>query len=148
MWDLAGLIFIFYQGILSPYRICFNDLATGGVAIFEIFQDLFFILDMFVSFNTGILEDGTLVMLRVPITINYIKMWFWIDLIASFPYSLVLSYQDYFDINSFHENNINKGVLGNAPQLLRILKFARIMRILRVLRVVKISKFILKVNVV
>ena len=99
-----GLIFILYQGVFSPYRICFNDMATGGAAVFEIIQDFFFLLDIIVSFNTGIYENGSLVMVRAPIVNSYIRMWFWIDLIASFPYSLVLSYNDYFDIDGSSDN--------------------------------------------
>jgi len=86
-------------------------MATGGVAYFEIVQDFFFILDVFLSFNTGIFENGTLIMLRAPITISYIKLWFWIDLIASFPYSLVLSPEDYFNVSPNKIDDSNTGVI-------------------------------------
>jgi len=104
-WDLLGLVFIIYQGIFSPYRICFNDMAVGGVAIFEIIQDFFFIIDIFISLNTGIYDNGSLVLQRKHITISYFKLWFWIDIVASFPYPLAISYQDYFDINNALSNN-------------------------------------------
>lgn len=111
-----GLIFILYQGVFSPYRICFGDNAYGGMAVFEIIQDFFFLGDIIVSFNTGIYQEGQLVMLRTPITISYAKFWLWIDLFSSFPYSMALSVEDYFDIRFKAEvdNNvlfkINKGI--------------------------------------
>ncbi len=105
VWDFVGLLFILYQSVLSPYRICFNEPAKGGMGIFEIFQDFYFIVDIILSFNSGTYEDGSIVMLRIPITITYLKMWFWIDLIASFPYSLVLSGKEYFYVFTEYESS-------------------------------------------
>ena len=82
------------------------DNAVGPIAIFEIIQDFFFLIDIIFTLNTGIHENGGLIMLRAPITIAYFKLWFWIDIIASFPYPIVISYQEYFSIyNANIEDN-------------------------------------------
>ena len=39
------------------------------------------------TFNTGFYKKGYLVMKRRDIVIEYMKSWFLIDLVASFPYS-------------------------------------------------------------
>ena len=43
------------------------------------------------NFNTGFYEKGALVMQRKHIVINYLKTWFMIDLLASFPYSWIVN---------------------------------------------------------
>lgn len=53
-------------------------------------MDSCFMLDIVVTFNTGFYKKGYLVMKRKDIIFNYIKTWFILDLLASFPYSWVM----------------------------------------------------------
>lgn len=53
-------------------------------------MDSCFMLDIVVTFNTGFYKKGYLVMKRKEIIINYIKTWFILDMLASFPYSWVM----------------------------------------------------------
>jgi hyperpolarization activated cyclic nucleotide-gated potassium channel 2 len=55
--------------------------------IFETFIDSLFLVDIIISFNTGFYKKGYLVMKRREIIMNYLKTWFIIDLVASFPYT-------------------------------------------------------------
>lgn len=68
---------------------------------------------------------GDLVFDRVKVLLNYLRFWFWIDLIAILPY-------DYFtgEESSSSSSDIFK--------IVRLLKFIKIMRLLRVLKVGKI----------
>lgn len=81
------MLFIFYQAISVPYRICFDVVLKDGWAIFEFVITLCFITDIVVAFNTGFYSRGSLVMNRREIAKNYLKFWFWLDLMASFPYT-------------------------------------------------------------
>jgi hypothetical protein len=65
---------------------------------------------------------------------NYLTTWFFIDLIASFPYSLVID-------QIFSGNTQQKG----TPQLLKLLKIVKFLRILRLLRLFKIRSLFFKV---
>lgn len=47
-----------------------------------------------INFNAGFYEKGVLVMQRKSIVINYLKTWFILDFLASFPYSWVFNYND------------------------------------------------------
>ena len=87
MWDLSCLLFIIYQAIVIPFRLCFDYEASGGIYIVESFMDCCFMLDVIITFNTGFYKKGYLVMKRKEIIKNYIKTWFIIDLFATFPYS-------------------------------------------------------------
>ena len=109
-WDIIGLVFVLYQSIFAPYRICFNDMANGGIAVFEMIQDFFFMIDILASFNTGIYKNGSIVMQRKEITMTYLKSWFCIDFVASFPYPIVISYEDYFNISESSKNELTDQV--------------------------------------
>ena len=90
IWDFTGLIFIIYQSVIIPYRLCFEVDAEGSWNVMETIIDITFIIDIFVSFNTGFYKKGYLVMKRKEITKNYLKTWFVLDLLASFPYEWVI----------------------------------------------------------
>jgi hypothetical protein len=46
-------------------------------------------MDIFVQFNTGFYSKGNLVMQRSKIVGHYVRNWFFIDLVASFPYAWI-----------------------------------------------------------
>lgn len=50
-------------------------------------------------------------MLRGSITLAYVKLWFWIDLLASFPYSLALDHADYFNVMDKPPADTSSGVI-------------------------------------
>ena len=51
-------------------------------------------LDVLISFNTGVELAGLVSLNRFDIAREYLKSWFWIDLISGFPLDLVLEGQD------------------------------------------------------
>lgn len=57
-------------------------------------MDVSFMIDIVVTFNTGFYRKGYLVMKRKDIIKNYLKTWFILDLLASFPYSWVFTEND------------------------------------------------------
>jgi hyperpolarization activated cyclic nucleotide-gated potassium channel 2 len=48
-----------------------------------------FLIDIGVNFNTAFYKMGIYVTARCEIAKNYLKFWFWLDFIASFPYDWV-----------------------------------------------------------
>ena len=90
IWDVLGFIFIVYQSLLVPYRISFDQEATGDIYYFELLQDVYFMTDILVCFNTGAYIDGALVMRRKDSMLHYIKTWFLLDILASFPYDMMI----------------------------------------------------------
>ena len=45
-WDISGLVFIIYQSILIPFRLCFDVDATGSTAVWEFMIDICFMVDI------------------------------------------------------------------------------------------------------
>ncbi len=74
-WNFIGIFFIIYQGIVLPYRICFNSPASGFAGYFEMIQDFYFMIDIILSLNTGFYNKGNIIMLRKQILLNYFKLW-------------------------------------------------------------------------
>lgn len=72
-------------------------------------------------------------MKRLRVTLEYLKLWFWLDLLASFPYEMI------FNINSDPDAAVPDLKL---LQLSRLLKIARFLRVLRLLRVLKLKRLI------
>jgi len=92
-------------------------LASGGLKIFENLQDLFFIIDFFIGLNTGIYINGFLIMNRKEVFYENLKLWFWIDFLSSFPYSLIISPSSYFDIyllNTQEDAELNNVKFSNS----------------------------------
>ena len=89
-WDIIIIIILFYTATYAPYRIAFaDDSPTGFLRALEIFVDVVFISDIFVTFLTPYERyDGSLVYNHRKIAISYVTGAFWIDFIASFPTEL------------------------------------------------------------
>lgn len=68
-------------------------------------------------------------MKRKQIILNYIKTWFFIDVIATFPYQWIIGYDMWLSENTY-----------KTPALLRLLKVMRFIRFLRLLRVLKLQR--------
>ena len=90
IWDVLGFFFIVYQSLVVPYRISFDQEATGDIYYFELLQDVYFMTDILVCFNTGAYIDGALVMRRKDSMLHYMKTWFLLDILASFPYDMMI----------------------------------------------------------
>lgn len=86
-WDFIGMFFILYLAIVIPYRFCFKARAFGNFKFFEVFIDIFFIVDLGLNCVTGYYKRGNLVMKRGPIFRHYLRTWFIIDFISTLPIS-------------------------------------------------------------
>lgn len=80
------MFLIFYEILSIPFRISF-DLEIS--AEFGNFITAIFLIDIAVTFNTAVWIKGNINYQYSAIFKQYIKLWFWLDLIASFPYDMV-----------------------------------------------------------
>jgi hypothetical protein len=125
-WSLLLILLLLYSAFVSPVRIAFADSdAEEGMAwvVIEAVVDILFGLDIFVNFISAYYDDDdNLIGSRRTIVINYMKLWFWIDLLASFPFQLVFS-----------------GIpeLPTYNDLLRLLRLPRLYRLFKVLKLTK-----------
>lgn len=122
-----------YTAIIVPYRTAFVDETTTGWFYLEIFLDALFVVDLFVNFMSAVEINDEEVDIRFKaIAKNYMKGWFFLDLLACLPFQLL-------------ELVVSQGQSsGGYNKLLRLLRLPRLYRLLRILRLFKMSKLFKK----
>ena len=84
---------------------------------------------MLLSMNTGYYSNGVLIMNRKAIIIAYLKSWFILDFLSTFPYTYLIGW-----LEPYQEASSSNAVL-------KLLKILRFMRFLKLVRVLKVKKF-------
>lgn len=110
------IIFVLTDIGFSWYKI------SKGLYIFNYIVDAYCWVDMLISFNTGFVHGGHLIMSRKAIWKHYLEFWFWIDLAANVPWESL----------SVVEKENRKAVKFvkwlKLPRLLRLGRLRKIMR--------------------
>ena len=78
--------------------------------------------------------------MRSKVIISYLSGWWIVDIICSFPYSIVFEsiFQD--------QSGGTLSDISKTPKLLRILKIIRFLRIFRIVKVLKLKRFLYKIE--
>ena len=118
MWDFFILNLVVYSSVVGPYVSAFEGNQT--MTWFSIFVDLCFWTDMVLSFWTGFDKGFEVVMEKGAIVKNYLSGWFFIDLIATVDWGLMIA---------------ASGFESDSP-------LVRLMRLLKVLRLARASRLI------
>lgn len=124
-WDIGAFFIIFYQSLTIPFFLAFEVHDMTIWENIDIFITVYFFIDIILSFNTAYYQGGSIIASRKEISKNYLKYWFWLDFMSTFPYDMVIS-------------DSNNSKVSSAAQLLRILRFYRILRLLRLAKLKKI----------
>ena len=89
-WDLLQLISVVYIAVIVPFRLGFDiTISTDQFAFwFDVAIDVYFITDVILNFRLAYYtEDGYLETDRTKIRTHYLERWFWVDLVASIPFT-------------------------------------------------------------
>jgi CRP-like cAMP-binding protein len=85
-WDSFILFLISYGLIMIPYDIAFNVPEIPWMVL-DCLLDVFFMADLYFNFITGYVNiDNEIELNYSKIRLHYIKKWFFIDFLASFPF--------------------------------------------------------------
>jgi hypothetical protein len=79
--------------VMIPFRLSFEEDGNhffNTLNSMDIYFDAIFLTDIVINFNTATYQKGVLIYDRKIIFLNYIKLWFWLDLFSSFPYSILI----------------------------------------------------------
>lgn len=137
-WDMIGFLIIVYQAVLIPYQIGFDVPSEGALLSFDYFIHIFFVFDILLTFNTAYYQKGALVVQRKLIAKQYLRAWFWIDFLSTFPYEMVIQTMPGGD-SVYSESS---SVKYNTPQMIRLLKLFKFIRIFRLLRLAKVKRLL------
>ena len=135
-WNIVIIMLLMYTAIFVPYKIAFIENDPQPLVIFEWLVDLIFGIDIIVNFisATEDANSNTLIYSHKTLAANYIKSWFFLDVLACFPFQL------FGDIvtQSFPAM---KSTFGNK-ELLRLARLPRLYRLVRLLRMFKMVRLL------
>ena len=99
-FDCVGLILVGWISGQIPYEAAFQpDKKVSYGFTFQMFVDIFFVIDLVLNFRTGFVEKGKIILDTEKIAGKYLRTYFIFDFVASIPYDLVIflmeSYSDY-----------------------------------------------------
>lgn len=122
-----------------PFRVCLywddDGKPSRGVFCFEVVIDSLFGVDIILNFLTAYQENKpktSYVCNPRKIAINYLKGFFWIDVLATFPFGYIIT-------SSSSLGPAGKiGKLGKLPRMMRFLKAVRLLKLLRVYKMKKV----------
>lgn len=121
LWDLLCLSIVIYSIISIPLEMSFDIIVSDE---FDITITVLFFFDIFLNFNTGVYQNGTLRMDRRIILKDYFKIWFWVDSISTIPYDEIID---------------SSAGYAKSARLLSLVKFLKFVKILRLLRLAKLK---------
>ncbi|OMJ74679.1 hypothetical protein SteCoe_26358 [Stentor coeruleus] len=124
-WNTMIVIFTLYTATVLPYELSFIDYSDEWLYI-DGFIDCLFILDILITFNSAYIDvTGKLIISRKAITKQYLKSWFFVDLISSIP------------LEFFHTSSLENSSKATYNRFIKIIRVSRIYKILRMVRILK-----------
>jgi hypothetical protein len=129
VWDIIIAIVVLVTVLIIPVQIAFLYDAFPGTDIFNYTIVCFFGVDIMITFRTIIESPNNEAWIIDPhvIAMNYIKKWFFIDLISTLPFNII----------SFWAPIDNSTLI-----LFQLLKFLRLLWLLKLKRVSKTLEYV------
>ena len=126
VWDaiLGLLLIVMCLTIPGHLALYWEEEDPVEVIIFNRVLDAIFGIDIFLTFNTALLQGhDEIITDKAEIAKRYLKGWFWIDLIVTLPLDRMV--QVWYP---------------QIKELASMVKFVRIMKIIRLIRLIKLLK--------
>lgn len=132
-WDMYCMCLVLYVSLVVPYRLGLDIDDTKTVMIIGYVMDLSFLVDLVLNFFTESYDPKTHTLINThrAIAIQYIKTWFWIDLISIFPFEMV------FKMLSTSKRTDE---LGSFNQSIRIARVTKVYKLVRFFRLAKMAR--------
>ena len=131
-WDLLIICFAVYNSISLPLELALVPPFLAGNQHIDILNqviDFIFFIDIVLSFRTSIVNpmSGEEITDTKIIYMSYLTGRFWIDLISTIPFDLIVQQFE----NDLIKQNSRKFVLLSCMKLIRILRLSRIIDYLK-----------------
>ena len=137
-WDIATVFIILSNVISIPLEFSFFDGKTELNNI-KMFTDVWFTLDMMLTFRTGFINSNTNTRKNVnmnprDIRRSYLRSWFIVDLLATFPFDMVFQ-----QVAGWVQKD---GVAMDVDQFSAYMKVSRIFKILKLSRLFRFGRLV------
>ena len=132
LWNSLLTLLLIYTALLMPYRLAFEEqVFWDSWAILDVAIDGAFLLDICINFfSVQVKADGSLEKRHRSIICSYVKGWFVVDLVSSFPITVV----DYY---TGGDSGLPKDKYNSMIRLARLPRLYKLLRIVRILKVLK-----------
>jgi len=123
-WDFCIAIFVSYLLLKVPLAVFPGDMLDSSAwSTFDVFLDVFFWLDIILNFRTGYVHGKHVVMDPTKVAKHYLSFWFWIDILACFPFEQVLA-----DASKSQRKIVKLWKIFKLTKLLRMQRVIVVMR--------------------
>ena len=147
LWNVLMAFLICWCAVVVPLEIGYDtalraSLGADGLSAWNTlnhFFDFVFIADIILNFRTGFTYEGQLVTNGRRIADHYIRDSFFIDLIGSFPFNLIVEW-------SAQEDADPSSRLNRQLRMLRIIKLNRLLRLSKLSKYLKYLEVIIEFN--
>lgn len=115
-----------YTAFITPIRITFYEEDNSFAWVFvDYLIDSLFVIDIIITLNSAFYRSGNeFISSRKVVILNYLKTWFVLDILALFPFELVLP-------SDSTTSNYNYFKLSRIPRTYRLIRMARIFYMVR-----------------
>ena len=124
LWEIILAVVLLVLAIILPYASAFEYPNKNLSSQIGILSFIVFSIDIVFNFNTAYYHEGKIVINRVSITKNYLKKWFWIDLLTTIPVDLILDSWTSQTTIEKEQNNIF--ILIRNLRLLKLIRLSRL----------------------
>jgi len=87
IWTITIIVLLIYTAIFVPYKIAFIEDESLAQLVIDAVVDILFGLDIVINFlSARETSSGKLITDHKKIAKAYLSGWFWLDLLACFPF--------------------------------------------------------------
>ena len=138
LWDLYIALVLIVSLVSLPVGMAFDEVGNS-MFVMNIVIDFFFICDIVVTLMTGFVdENDALIMKPRPIITNYIKSWFFMDVVSSVPIDLILRLIE----ESQKSDDMDAAELANLTKLFKMMRLVRMLKLVRLFRLSRVAKYV------
>jgi len=131
-WDLVVVFALLFTAFVTPYEIAFLSIQFNTLLIINCLVNLIFLKDslmqFFLPFWDSSFHGKWVTDLRL-IRKNYLRKWFWFDLVSNIPFDIL-------------------GLLMDSGRVskLRIIRLVRLFRLVKLLRILRTSRIVARLE--
>ncbi|KDO33653.1 hypothetical protein SPRG_19268 [Saprolegnia parasitica CBS 223.65] len=152
-WDIFLGVLIMYNVMNIPFQFTFqggfvgDDTRYASVILFDYTVDVLFGIDMLLTFRTAYVdEDGQIEATPRRIATRYLRWWFWIDFVSTFPFALIA---DTATSTGASSGNGTLSAVGGSTQSyynLKLIRLVRLTRLLKLMRLLKLNRSVTSIE--
>lgn len=121
-WDHFVAVLITYVVVILPFKFGFySKVENNAWDIVDLIIDAFFFIDIILTFFTPYWDHEELKTSLKAIAKNYLKFWFFLDLIAVFPFEYLIAQGRFVALMR----------MSRLPKLYRLVKISKLIRTFR-----------------